>query len=241
MGVVGTKKEPCSSGSANLADMKNTKTRQSNGATKRHKCEHFTRSERIKLEVLAKELYQKRRPNFSDLARRLGKHHTTISREYKRGLVINRDTELREFWVYSSELAHLRSLAVMLNKGPRSKLTTSIAEDLRNKIVEQKCSPYRASIELKKEGKHQWVPSPRSIYYAIDEGLIGVKRKDLPYRPKAGKRGSNGRRMANTNTKGRPINERPKSGLNTVIGRSIREWPRHFQGMLTGFYRAYNS
>lgn len=50
----------------------------------------------------------------------------------------------------------------------------------------------------------------RSVYHAVDAGLLGVSRGQLTYKP-TGKRGKkSGTRMAYTNARGRPITERPQ-------------------------------
>ena len=49
---------------------------------------HFTWEERVRLEALDRALYPgKKRSNISELARQMGRHRSSVSREYKRGMV----------------------------------------------------------------------------------------------------------------------------------------------------------
>ena len=76
---------------------------QTNNVRKRGGGKHFTFEERIRLETLDRTLYPgKKNPNFSELGRRLSRHRTSVSREYRRGTVMNKNTQLEEFQVYSA-------------------------------------------------------------------------------------------------------------------------------------------
>ncbi len=203
--------------------------KQQNNVIKRSKGQHWTSEDRIRLEAYARALYpKKKRPNFAELGRLLGKHRSTISREWHRGACINKTSELEEYQVYSAEKGRQLAVRASINKGPRGKFTNHIARDLRMLILEKKLSPFAARTVLAKEGKYAWVPCERSVYYAIDADLIGVSRSDLPYKPGRKKRKRNGTRMAYTNVRGRLITERPEQAndrsehghweMDTVLG-----------------------
>ena len=190
---------------------------------------HFTWDERIRLETLARTLYPGgREPSFADLARRLGRHRSSVSREYRRGKTVNRDSDLREFPVYSAHKAQDAADRAALNKGPRGKLTTGVAARIRDLILRERLSPFAAVMRLRADGGLPWVPCERSVYYAVDAGLIGVSRSQLPYRPAGRRRKRGGPRMAYTNAGGRPITERPPGAedrseyghweMDTVVG-----------------------
>jgi len=190
---------------------------------------HFTWEERVRLETLLRTLYPGgRRPNFSDLAQRLGRHRSSVSREYRRGKTVNRDSLLREFPVYSARKAQDDAERAGLNKGPRGKLTNGIAAEIRGLILGEALSPYAAVTRLRKRGGLPWVPCERTVYYAVDAGLLGVSRERLPYKPKGKRRKRAGTRMAYTNARGRPITERPQGAedrseyghweMDTVVG-----------------------
>jgi len=195
---------------------------------KRRGGKHFTWEDRVRMESLARALYPRKRPDFAVLARMLGRDRSTVSREYRRGETVNRDGELREYPAYSARKAQDNAGRAALNKGPRARLTTGVAEALRTLILEGRLSPYAAVMRLRKEGRLPWVPCERTVYYAVGAGLLGISRSQLPYRPKGVRRRRAGRRMAYTNARGRPITERPPGAedrseyghweIDTVIG-----------------------
>ncbi|MBL7115867.1 MAG: IS30 family transposase, partial [Kiritimatiellae bacterium] len=123
---------------------------------------------------------------------------------------MNKNSELEPFPVYSARKGQDAADQAALNKGPGGKLTNWIAKAICTKIVEEKLSPYAALVILKKTGKHSWLPSERTVYYAIDNGLLNVTREQLPYKPIKKRKKSDGTRMAYTNAKGRSITERPR-------------------------------
>lgn len=196
---------------------------------KRDGGKHFTWEDRVRLEALDRALYPGRQPaNLTELARQLGRHRSSVSREYRRGTVMNKNSQLEVFPVYSARKGQDQANATALNKGPRGRLTNRIAEDIRDLIIEKKRSPYAALRILRQAGKHAWLPCARTVYYAIDAGLIGVSREQLPYKPVGKPPKKAGRRMAYTNARGRSINERPQAAddrseyghweMDTVVG-----------------------
>jgi IS30 family transposase len=190
---------------------------------------HFTWEERVRLETLDRTLYPgKKRANFAELARHLRRHRSSLSREYHRGTVVNKNSELESFPVYSARKGQDAAEQAALNKGPRGKLTNRIAKAIRTKIVKEKLSPYAALVRLRKIGKHPWLPCERTVYNAINAGLLGVSRGQLPYKPPDKRPKKQGQRMAYTNAKGRCISERPSAAdqrseyghweMDTVVG-----------------------
>jgi len=183
---------------------------QGNDVKKRSGGKHFTWEERVRLEALARALYPGgRKPNFTELARQLGRRRSSVSREYRRGKTVNRDSQLKEFPVYSAQKAQDAAGRAALNKGPRPRLTTGVAAAITDLLLREKLSPYAAVITLQKRGGLPWVPCERSVYHAVDAGLLGVSREHLPYKPTGRRRKKSGARMAYTNARGRPITERP--------------------------------
>jgi len=202
---------------------------QSNNVRKHSGGKHFTSEERIRLETLDRTLYPGRKnSNLSELARRLGRHRTSVSREYRRGTVMNKNTQLEEFPVYSAVKGEAIAREAALSKGPCGKLTNRIAADISGLIINEKLSPYAALVRLRKAAQHAWLPCERTVYYAIDAGLLGVSRQQLPYKRAARPQKKTGRRMAYTNARGRSITERPPDAedrkqyghweMDTVVG-----------------------
>lgn len=190
---------------------------------------HFNWEQRVKLETLDRALYPgKKRSNISELARQLGRSRSSVSREYKRATVINMNTELEQLPVYSARKGQDAAEKAALNKGPQGKLTNLIAEAIRKQILEEKLSVYAALVRLKKTGKYEWLPCERSVYNAINAGLLGVSRRQLPYKPPDKRPKKRGQRMSYTNLKGRCISERPSAAddrseyghweMDTVVG-----------------------
>lgn len=190
---------------------------------------HFTWEDRVRLETLDRALYPgKKRSNMSELARRLGRHRSSVSREYRRGSVMNMNCELEQFTVYSAQKGQDAADQAALNKGPRGKLTNHIAQAIRAQILEEKLSPYAALVKLEKTGKYPWLPCERTVYNAINAGLMGVSRQQLPYKPPDKRPRTRGKRMAYTNARGRCISERPRAAddrseyghweMDTVVG-----------------------
>ena len=65
---------------------------------------HFTYGDRIRMETFIRAFHSKgKRISFTELGRELGKHRTTISREFRRGAVVNTDTELVRYITYSAD------------------------------------------------------------------------------------------------------------------------------------------
>ena len=202
---------------------------QRDDVKKRGGGKHFTWEDRVRLETLVRTLYPGgREPNFAALAERLGRHRSSVSREYRRGRAVNRNSQLKEFFVYSARKAQDAADRAALDKGPRPRLTTGVAALLRDLILPERLSPYAAVMRLRARGDLPWVPCERSVYYAIDAGLLGVSRSQLPYRPTGRRRKKAGPRMAYTNARGRPITERPPGAedrseyghweMDTVVG-----------------------
>jgi IS30 family transposase len=204
--------------------------KQEHDSTERPKSKHLTGSDRLTLETLCRHLFPgKKKPNFAELGRRMGKDRSTISREWHRGQTTNLNSQLEACPVYSAAKAQSAADTAALGKGPRPKLTNRIADDIRDMILNRRLSPYAALVVLAAEGRHPWLPCERGVYNAIDAGLLGVSRRDLPYRrEKDAPRPPRARRMAYNNARGRPITQRPAAAnersepghweMDTVVG-----------------------
>lgn len=202
---------------------------QQEDGTKRAGGKHFNWEERVRLEALVRALFPRgREPDFTRLGALLGRHRSSVSREYARGAAVNLTGELVPFRAYSARKAQDAADRAALNKGPRPRLTTGVAALIRDLILLDRLSPFAAVTRLRARGDLPWVPCERSVYYAIDAGLLGVSRSQLPYSPTGKRRKRAGARMSFTNTRGRPITERPPGAqdrseyghweMDTVVG-----------------------
>jgi IS30 family transposase len=185
--------------------------KQGEDTTKRAGVKHFTWEERNNMQTVVKRKWPfKRTPCWVELGRDLGRSARSVRNEYLRGKVTLLGRELEPYEAYSAEKGQQEAEARHANKGAPMRITNAIAEDVRRHVVDHKRSPSVALAKMGKEGVHEWLPSPRALYYAIENGLLEVVRENLPYgggRRKAPKRG---RRMAYARMPGKSITDRPK-------------------------------
>ncbi|SCH16035.1 Transposase and inactivated derivatives%2C IS30 family [uncultured Clostridium sp.] len=90
-----------------------------------------------------------------EIARLIGKHHSTVSREIRRGQYVHRNSDWIEEVRYSSELAEEKYQAQLRAKGANIKLGNDyeLARYLEKKIREEKYSPAAALSVIKREEK----------------------------------------------------------------------------------------
>ena len=103
-----------------------------------------------------------------------------------------------------------------------------IAKRLRHLILDLKLSPYAAVMKMKASGKFKWVPSERTVCYAVDSGLPGISRRQLPSAGPAGKRRRTPPRMADMKAGGRFIDERPEEAISLYFERRTACPPPNF-------------
>jgi len=189
---------------------------------------HFTWEQRVKMETLIKVVWPHgKKINFAELSRLMDKSRKTVRVEYYRGQVVNMDSELRKFYIYSAEKGRQIACEKGCEKGRRGKLTNFAAERLEELIIEEHLSPYAARIRMIKDGWNG-LPCIRSIYYSINAGDLEVIRKALPYKKNGKKKTKREQRMAYTNKTGKSITERPPKAedrkeyghweIDTVVG-----------------------
>ena len=206
---VGTNKEGAHGG-----DME-----QHDGIKRRKKATHLTFRDRTDIETIIRINWPHgKRIVWAQLGRYMGRSWRIVKSEYLRGRVINRDSELVEYKTYSAEKGQAEADALAANKGPRMRLTNTLAERLRHWIVDERCSPYVAIIRMRKE-QHAWVPCVRTVYYAIERGDLEVIRVNLPYGTINMKPRRKGKRMAYRTLRGKSITDRPpNAALRTEYG-----------------------
>ena len=74
--------------------------------TKKRKWKQLTQKERDLIE----HLYNVQKKNYTEIAKELNKHRTTISREIRLGLVSNLTSELVEVYFYSAQIAQDKNI-----------------------------------------------------------------------------------------------------------------------------------
>ena len=181
---------------------------------KRKKAKHFTYKERVSMESYIREHWPRgKKIVWVRLAELMGKNWRSVKNEYFRGLVVNKTSELVEYQTYSAETAEQRTAEINSQKGPQMKFSTKHAKFIETVIVEDKFSPYVAVERMKLSGEFEWVPCVKTIYNAIDNGLLEVIRANLPYGKSKIKQKKQGKRMAYRTPKQRSIENRPVEAL----------------------------
>ena len=149
--------------------------------------QHLTWRERLIIETRLKDGWSKQR-----IADELGRHVSTIYREIKRGLGIQRTTELIDREFYIPDIAQARYEDHYPDKGPGLKIGKDhrLARYLEAAIKGGNRSPEAALGEIKAKGLvFDTEISVRTLYRYIDLGLfLGITNKDLPHKA-AKKRG----------------------------------------------------
>ena len=169
--------------------------------------QHLTWRERLIIETRLKDGWSKQR-----IADELGRHVSTIYREIKRGLGIQRTTELIDRECYIPDIAQARYEDHYPDKGPGLKIGKDhrLARYLEAALKGGNRSPEAALGEIKAKGLvFDTEISVRTLYRYIDLGLfLEVTNKDLPHKT-AKKRGYRRVRAARA-PKGLSIEQRPE-------------------------------
>ena len=108
---------------------------------------HLKWKDRLKIEKMLKEKKSK-----SEIARTLRVDYTTVMREIKRGLTIQRDTNLVDREVYCAETAERKYRENLRAKGPDIKLGNDheLAQYIEGKIADDGYSPGAACIKSRR-------------------------------------------------------------------------------------------
>jgi len=165
----------------------------------------LTWNQRLKIERMLKEGYTNQA-----IADAVHVSIRTIFREKKRGLCIQRDTELRENLVYCADVAQREYEENMRAKGPELKIAHdhALARYLEKKIVDEKMSPAAALMSIE-AGQFTTTISRWTLYSYIDKGVFyRISNKDLPVK---GRRRQNYKpvKRAARASRGDSIEERP--------------------------------
>jgi IS30 family transposase len=176
----------------------------------KRKGSHLTEEERYKIEG-----YKQIKLSNREIGKILGKSHSTINEEIKRGEVVQRRTDLTEVKVYKADYAQMKAKEASKNKGTGLKIGNDhkLVEFLEKKIREENYSPDAALAEARKLGCFTNMICTRTLYTYIDNGLfLGLSNKDLPVKKDENKREyKRVRKVALNNTRGKSISERPES------------------------------
>lgn len=184
---------------------------------RRTKGKHLQYTDRQELEYLVKQNHKsprRKRKKQKELAKILGVSPATISRELRRGRVMLRDSQWRDYISYSADVAQDDYDKKAINKGPDLKIGRdhSLAKHIESKILKDKYSPDAVIMEIK-AGKYEFDTSicTRTLYNYIDAGVFAnLTNKDLPREGRARKRRYRRIRKAHRNVGGKSISQRPR-------------------------------
>lgn len=182
---------------------------QINYTTKNKKWEQLTKEKRILIEYL----YNIQHKNYTEIARELSVHRTTISREIKQGIVKNLTSELKEKLVYSASVGQYKNELNETAKGPMLKigndikLAKYIEEEIKNKM-----SPEVISYKIKKNEEFKIKIHWKTIYNYIDKKILEIGRKELTYGNYASKKKDikEENEIRKYNKRGKTIHDRPE-------------------------------
>lgn len=150
-----------------------------NSIAKKYK--HLNLSERIKIEI-----YKNDGLSLNEIAKKLGRNKSTISREIKRNQVKQLNSDLSDKLEYYGETAQIKYENKRKNSGRKIKLVecSNAIKYIENKILKEKWSPDAAVGRFKLENKEENCVSTKTVYNYIDLGLMKVKPIDLLFKVK---------------------------------------------------------
>ena len=185
--------------------------KQKDGSTKRTGTKHLTWEDRNMMQTVIRRKWPfKKTPDWAELGRDMGRPWRSVRAEYLRGKVTLTGKNLEPYGSYSAEKGQQEAERRHANKGAPMKLSDAVAREIQSHVVDFRRSPSVALAKMRKAGAHEWLPCPRTVYYAIENGLLDVVRENLPYGGKRRKPLRRGRRMAYARTPGKSITDRPK-------------------------------
>lgn len=185
--------------------------------TKQRKYQHLSLKEREYLEIHL----SKGDLSVAQIASLLRRHRSTIYREIKRGLTLQRkmkkysssdplDPGYVEFYAYFSETGQRYAVQRQGCRAGRFKILNDLPllRYIDQQILDCHYTP-EAVIGGLKTHPHpfSYVPHPRSIYHYIDRGLLNAKNLDLPLKCRI--KTKHKRQRKNKRLLGRSIEERP--------------------------------
>jgi IS30 family transposase len=185
--------------------------RQDKATTKRLGAKHLTWEDRNTMQTIMRKKWPfKKAPCWAELGRDMGRSWRSVRAEYLRGKVTLLGKNLEPYDAYSAEKGQQEAEGRHANKGAPMKVTGAIAEAMRIHVVDHRRSPSVALAKMRKSGAYAWLPCPRTVYRAIENGHLEVVRESLPYGGKRRKLPRRGKRMAYSRMPGKSIGDRPK-------------------------------
>ncbi len=153
--------------------------------TKNRKFKHISEKQRIQIELLLEQGKPK-----SEIARTVGISRSTLYEELKRGTVEQRDTNLKTYEKYFSEVGQRVYKEHRQNSRNPYKLIKAAAfiNYAEEQILKNKLSPDAICGRAKLEGQFDVQVCTKTLYNYIDLCLLKVRNIDLPLRVKLNKK-----------------------------------------------------
>ncbi|QSQ08658.1 hypothetical protein H0A61_00996 [Koleobacter methoxysyntrophicus] len=187
---------------------------------------HLSEFERGQIYVLLKEGYSQ-----AEIAKKLGRHRSTISREIKRGTTTQKRSDLTTYETYFPETGQAvyeknRSACGRKLKALQAEAFLKYAE---KKILEDKWSPdvVVGSARISGQFDKDSMVCTRTLYNYIDQCLLKVRNINLPLKTRRKPKKTGSRK--NKRLYGKSISERPQTvdernefghwEIDTVIGK----------------------
>ena len=177
-----------------------------NSNTKGRTFTHLTEFERGQIAAYLEEDLALR-----EIARRIGRDVSTISRERDRGTVQQIDTHRETYKKYFPDVGARVYEENRKNCGNHSKVMEAwefnkFAEKM---ILEKKWSPDAVVGHAKRHEKFEYIPSTKTLYNWIDEGKLSVINMDLAMKLRRSTKSTKSQK--NKKVLGKSIEERPES------------------------------
>ncbi|WP_391116828.1 IS30 family transposase [Psychrobacillus sp. L3] len=202
---------------------------QTHSTTSKHSFNHLTPFDRGKIAALHAD-----GKSMQAIADAVGCHKSTISRELKRGTVMQMKSGRTLFQAYFPETGQFQYEKNRTECGAQFKLDGSI-EFIRfaeKKILEDKWSPDAVRGFVRLHGLFEGASvCTKTLYNYIDMGLLGVRNIDLPMKTRLNTKKKRSRK--NKRVLGRSIEERPAAvdqreefghwEIDTVIGKKSQD------------------
>ncbi len=206
-----------------------------NYTTEEKKGKHLKLQDREIIE----HLYNIQGKTAAEIARELGKHRTTISRELEKGIVHLRNSDYTQREEYVAQKGQEVYDNNATAKGPKIKIAKDykLADFIEKKITKDKYSPEVIANIVKRKQRFKINLHWKTIYNYIDKEIIMVDRDDLTYGNYSKSQGSKRREKESTKRRkeGRRISDRPREAeerkkpghweMDLVEGKKAREEP----------------
>lgn len=182
---------------------------QLNCISENRRGKHLTEKERYQIEILFKA-----KMSANKIASCLGRNRRTIEREFLRGQIELKRSDLTTYRTYCADVAQGKYITNSSNKGPTLKIAKDheLAKYIENKIRKEKYSPDAVIGEIKTKGIiFERMICTKTLYNYIDKNIFAnISNKDLPVKKNKKRRKYKKLKIALNNLRGTSIEERPQ-------------------------------